>query len=32
VSGTPAFVIGGRMIAGWSPGDIQRAIADARKG
>jgi protein-disulfide isomerase len=32
VSGTPAFVIGGRMIAGWSPEDIQRAIADARKG
>lgn len=32
VSGTPAFVIGGRMIAGWSPEEIEKALADARKG
>lgn len=31
VSGTPAFVIGQRMVAGWMPEDIQKAIQDARK-
>jgi protein-disulfide isomerase len=31
VNGTPAFVIGDRMIAGWSPQDITDAIEAARR-
>ncbi len=31
VSGTPAFLIGDKVIAGWSMEQVQAAIADARK-
>ena len=32
VNGTPAFVIGDRMIAGWDPRQIAEALEAARKG
>jgi protein-disulfide isomerase len=32
VTGTPAFLIGDKLIAGWSMDQVQAAIADARKG
>jgi protein-disulfide isomerase len=32
VSGTPAFFVDGHMIAGWSPEEINQALAAARKG
>ena len=32
VGGTPAFIIGDVMVAGWDPARISKAIADARKG
>ncbi|HTI66558.1 MAG TPA: DsbA family protein [Caulobacteraceae bacterium] len=31
VNGTPAFIIGDRMVSGWVPADIQAGIAEARK-
>lgn len=31
IGGTPAFVIGDVMVAGWDPARISKAIADARK-
>jgi protein-disulfide isomerase len=31
VTGTPAFVIGDKVIAGWAPADIQGAIEEQRK-
>lgn len=31
VSGTPAFIIGDKMIAGWAPDDIKAEIEAARK-
>ena len=32
VTGTPAFIIGDKMIAGWAPDQIQAGIEAARKG
>lgn len=31
VNGTPAFMIGDKMVSGWVPADIQAGIEDARK-
>jgi protein-disulfide isomerase len=31
VTGTPAFIIGDKVVAGWMPEDIQTAIAAQRK-
>lgn len=31
VTGTPAFVIGDKVVAGWAPSDIQSAIEEQRK-
>ena len=31
VNGTPAFIIGDKLVAEFVPDDIQKAIADARK-
>jgi protein-disulfide isomerase len=32
VTGTPAFIIGDRMVAGWQPDEILKEIAAVRKG